>query len=167
MKILIIIIIISFIFLFLNHPLTFGIIILIQTILIRLFTGSLTFNFWFSYILFLIIIGGILILFIYITRIASNEKFKFSYPVLFIIFRLILTIIILIFINDYYFNDLNLNIINLINQNQIRFTQLSLTKFTNWPNYLIIYTIILYLLITLIIVVKVTKLQYGPLRQIN
>lgn len=167
MKILIIIIIISFIFLFLNHPLTFGIIILIQTILIRLFTGSLTFNFWFSYILFLIIIGGILILFIYITRIASNEKFKFSYPVLFIIFRLILTIIILIFINDYYFNDLNLNIINLINQNQIRFTQLSLTKFTNWPNYLIIYTVILYLLITLIIVVKVTKLQYGPLRQIN
>lgn len=167
MKILIIIIIISFIFLFLNHPLTFGTIILIQTILIRLFTGSLTFNFWFSYILFLIIIGGILILFIYITRIASNEKFKFSYPVLFIIFRLILTIIILIFINDYYFNDLNLNIINLINQNQIRFTQLSLTKFTNWPNYLIIYTVILYLLITLIIVVKVTKLQYGPLRQIN
>ena len=28
---------------------------------------------WFSYILFIIIIGGILVLFIYITRLASNE----------------------------------------------------------------------------------------------
>jgi hypothetical protein len=32
-------------------------------------------KFWFSYILFIIIIGGILVLFIYITRLASNEIF--------------------------------------------------------------------------------------------
>ena len=32
--------------------------------------------FWVSYILFIIIIGGILVLFIYITRLASNEIFS-------------------------------------------------------------------------------------------
>ena len=32
-------------------------------------------RFWVSYILFIIIIGGILVLFIYITRLASNEIF--------------------------------------------------------------------------------------------
>ena len=30
-------------------------------------------DFWYSYILFIIIIGGILVLFMYITRLASNE----------------------------------------------------------------------------------------------
>ena len=33
-------------------------------------------RFWFSYILFTIIIGGTLVLFIYITRLASNEIFQ-------------------------------------------------------------------------------------------
>jgi len=33
-------------------------------------------RFWCSYILFIIIIGGILVLFIYITRLASNEIFS-------------------------------------------------------------------------------------------
>jgi hypothetical protein len=33
-------------------------------------------RFWFSYILFIIIIGGILVLFIYITRLASKEIFS-------------------------------------------------------------------------------------------
>ena len=33
-------------------------------------------SFWFSYILFIIIIGGILVLFIYIRRLASNEIFS-------------------------------------------------------------------------------------------
>ena len=35
-------------------------------------------RFWCSYILFIIIIGGILVLFIYITRLASNEIFSRS-----------------------------------------------------------------------------------------
>jgi hypothetical protein len=33
-------------------------------------------RFWFSYYPFIIIIGGILVLFIYITRLASNEIFS-------------------------------------------------------------------------------------------
>ena len=33
-------------------------------------------RFWFSYILFIIVIGGILVLFIYITRLASKEIFS-------------------------------------------------------------------------------------------
>jgi hypothetical protein len=33
-------------------------------------------RFWVSYILFIIIIGGILVLFVYITRLASNEIFS-------------------------------------------------------------------------------------------
>lgn len=126
----------------------------------------MTYNFWFSYILFLIIIGGILILFIYITRVASNEKFKFSYKLIITIIIILLLILSLNMI-DSYFNYLNLNIYDLIIQNQPKLFKLSIIKFINWPNNLIIFIIIIYLLITLIAVVKITKIQYGPLRQKN
>ena len=39
-------------------------------------TQATTTKFWVSYILFIIIIGGILVLFIYITRLSSNEIFS-------------------------------------------------------------------------------------------
>lgn len=156
----------SILFIFLNHPLTFGFILLIQTILIRLITGNLNFNFWFSYILFLIIIGGILILFIYITRIASNEKFKFSYKLSLLLLTLFIFLIIRLFLDSYFYSE-NFNIRDLNNKDKTLLFNLTLIKYTNWPNNKVIFIIILYLLITLIAIVKITKIKYGPLRPKN
>merc|ERR1739838_23170 len=58
------------------HPLAIGLALLFQTILICCTTGLSNLSFWFSYILFLIFLGGILVLFIYVTSLASNEMFK-------------------------------------------------------------------------------------------
>nr|YP_009499550.1 NADH dehydrogenase subunit 6 [Anastrangalia sequensi]ASL05664.1 NADH dehydrogenase subunit 6 [Anastrangalia sequensi] len=156
----------SITFLFLNHPLTLGSVLLVQTILISIITGLLTYNFWFSYILFLIMIGGMLILFIYMTSIASNEKFKFSYK-LFLMMMIMLTLMFLANMIDSYFNYINLNIQDLNTMIMLKPYNLSMTKFMNWPNNMIIFMMITYLLITLIAVVKITKIQYGPLRQKN
>jgi hypothetical protein len=38
--------------------------------------ATATEDFWLSYILFIIVIGGIIVTFIYITRLASNEIFS-------------------------------------------------------------------------------------------
>nr|QVM79241.1 NADH dehydrogenase subunit 6 [Grammoptera ruficornis] len=157
----------SLTFIFLNHPLAFGSILLIQTILISLITGKLTYNFWFSYILFLIMIGGMLILFIYMTSIASNEKFKMSYKLIMFNCLLLPLIMLCLIFMDYYFDNFNINTLELINQNMYPSYKLSMNKFMNWPNNLIIYMMILYLLMTLIAVVKITKIQSGPLRQKN
>ena len=48
----------------------------------NLIRGTISRSFWFSYILFIIIIRGILVLFIYITRLASNEIFSPSNKIL-------------------------------------------------------------------------------------
>nr|UYI30950.1 NADH dehydrogenase subunit 6 [Ceratosoma sp. HG0001] len=40
---------------------------------------SLFSSFWFSYILFLVYVGGLLVLFIYICLVSSNYPFKFSF----------------------------------------------------------------------------------------
>nr|AXS65808.1 NADH dehydrogenase subunit 6 [Curculionoidea sp. 25 KM-2017] len=155
----------SVIFMFLNHPLSFGSILLIQTIATSMLTGSMNYNYWFSYILFLIMIGGMLILFIYMTSVASNEKFKFSMKILmFCLIMLILTIWIFMLFDNL---SLNLNIFNidLIPQSEnLNFT-ISMNKFMNMPSMMITLLMIIYLLITLIAIVKITEIQHGPMRQ--
>nr|ALI86981.1 NADH dehydrogenase subunit 6 [Cryptolestes turcicus] len=54
---------ISLMFMFLNHPLSMGLMLLLQTICISILSGIMMINFWYSYMIFLIMIGGMLVLF--------------------------------------------------------------------------------------------------------
>lgn len=145
--------------------------LLIQTILICLITGLITKRFWFSYILFLIFLGGILVLFIYVTSLASNEIFSLSIKLTISSFILLFILITSAFFIDklrtslFYINNEIESLTNLYSY----FTEnaLSLNKLYNYPTNLINILLINYLLITLIAVVKITKLFYGPLRLIN
>lgn len=159
---------ISSFFLFITHPLTIGIILLIQTILVCLITGLLTKRFWFSYILFLIFLGGILVLFIYVISLASNEIFNFKFfPLIIIFFSLFLSIIL------FYIIDKNL-IITYFSNNEISSTiniksflienTTILNKIYNFPINLITILLIIYLFLTLIAAVKITRIFEGPLR---
>nr|ARH54179.1 NADH dehydrogenase subunit 6 [Chrysomela populi] len=154
----------SMMIMFLNHPLSLGMILLMQTIMTSLLTGMLNTNYWFSYILFLIMIGGMLILFIYMTSIASNEKFKFSYKLI-MMFMLFMTIIMIMLLMDYYYFNMKMNLSDQLNQNNLNNFKLSMNKYMNYPQNLIMLMMIMYLLITLIMVVKITNVHYGPLRQ--
>nr|ARH54530.1 NADH dehydrogenase subunit 6 [Ocypus ophthalmicus] len=156
------ILMLSILFIFLSHPLSMGIILLIQTILVSLVSGLLNINFWFSYILFLIMIGGMLVLFIYMTSIASNEKFLFSnWLFLFIIFMMIMSIISFLFMDNLLLNMINYSEKFNLNNN----FNMNLNKFLNYPSNIILFMMIIYLFITLIAVVKITDIKFGPLRQ--
>lgn len=126
-------------------------------------------TFWFSYILFLVFLGGILVLFIYITSLASNEIFSLSIKliILFIIRLIIIRIIILLrdrFILTNIFNN-EIEIIYNINL-LIKENSLNLNKLYNYPSNLITLLLINYLFFTLIIAVKITNFFFGPLRTI-
>nr|AYW52321.1 NADH dehydrogenase subunit 6 [Anthribidae sp. 9 ACP-2013] len=146
----------TFLFMFLKHPLSLGFTILIQTILIALTTGLLNLNFWFSYILFLILVGSMMILFIYMTSIASNEKFKFSF------FLMIIIIFMMMIITFMYKNPDIQNLFNL----SYKMT-MNMSKYINSDSLKIFFLMITYLLITLITVVKISNMQNSPLRQLN
>nr|UXW88388.1 NADH dehydrogenase subunit 6 [Coccinella septempunctata] len=153
----------STIMLFIKHPLSLGFNILIHTILTSILMGMLSTNFWFSYILMLIMIGGLLVLFIYMTSIASNEKFKFNYKLLiFMIMIFTLILIYFMFYNKFLFN---MNLSNeLINMNNFN---LNLNKFITFPNSNIFIIIMFYLLVAMIAIVKISKTNFGPLRQMK
>nr|ALO76109.1 NADH deshydrogenase subunit 6 [Amphiops globus] len=157
------ILIMSMMIVLMNHPLSMGTMLLIQVLTISMITGSLSMNYWFSYILFLIMVGGMLVLFIYMTSIASNEKFKFSN------WNLMLTLIFIamssltIFLDQYFMEYLNFQTETI---NNLNFSSM-ISKFMNFPHNIILFVIITYLFITLIAVVKISKIKYGPLRQMN
>jgi len=165
-----IIFIIRIYFIQINHPLAIGLVLLIQTLFICFITGFLTKTFWFSYILFLVFLGGILVLFIYVTSLASNEIFNLSIKLIILsLIILILTIIINFFIDkNIIISFLNNNeIIQNIIINFIKENNLNLNKLYNYPSNIITLLLINYLLITLIAIVKITNIFYGPLRPIN
>nr|YP_010397522.1 NADH dehydrogenase subunit 6 [Sympotthastia takatensis]UQJ73392.1 NADH dehydrogenase subunit 6 [Sympotthastia takatensis] len=158
----------STIFMQMKHPMAMGLMLLIQTFLICLITGNYSKTFWFSYVLFLIFLGGMLVLFIYVTSLASNEMFSFSMKIFFIsaisIFIFVISLIILdnnmitSFLTNNEISSLN-DMKSFINENTI-----SLTKLYNFPTNLLTILLINYLFLTLIAVVKITNIFEGPLR---
>nr|QNV11832.1 NADH dehydrogenase subunit 6 [Sinodendron cylindricum] len=146
----------------LNHPFSMGATLLYATSIVAFITGLLSYNFWYSYLLFLIMIGGMLVLFIYMTSVASNEKFKFSNKISIMMMSMV-TLMTLSFIIDSFYSLLNNQ--NLMTTNN--YINLSLIKFINIPTNLILVLIIIYLFITLVAIVKITDIKHGPLRQKN
>nr|AND96449.1 NADH deshydrogenase subunit 6 [Onthophagus rorarius] len=142
----------------LKHPLSMGIVLLIQTINLSMYMGYLNLNYWYSYILFLIMIGGMLILFIYMTNVASNEKFFPSIKLFLLsMFMMMINFISFLIMDPFYL---------MINSNfkEFKIINLSLNKYFNFPNLIIMYLLIIYLFITLLVVVKITSFKKGSLR---
>lgn len=162
------IICVAILFTRLVHPLAIGLTLLLQTILICCTTGLSNLSFWFSYILFLIFLGGMLVLFIYVTSLASNEIFKPS-----LISVLLITTFSFIGVVFLIFDPIILPWDNSIKMSSFeklfcysKDIQLISTIYRATNINLTIF-IVFYLLLTLIVVVKVTGSFFGPLRLSN
>nr|YP_009489618.1 NADH dehydrogenase subunit 6 [Ornithoptera priamus]SPP23521.1 NADH dehydrogenase subunit 6 [Ornithoptera priamus] len=163
-------ILLSFIMYFLNHPISMGLSILTQTLLTCLILGMINYTYWFSYILFLVFMGGLLVLFIYVSSIASNELFNFN-----ILFKnsIILSFMLIFFFSFLY--KLNLNWLNFYFNNEMNNffnwfiffnneNKINISKLYNNQIFFLMIMMIIYLFIVLIAVVKITNIFYGPLR---
>lgn len=145
-----------------KHPLSIGCALLLETILASLICRLNIKTYLISYILFLIFIGGILILFIYISRIASNEKF-YIIDMLSIIIIIVIRILIVV--------KLNLNLEhNLYNDNigsSELYFNLNINKLYILPSGILTLIIVIYLLFTLIVVSNIIGTKFSPLRRYN
>lgn len=131
-----------------NNPIRLSIIIIIiatiVSIIIRLNLSS-----WYAIILFLIYVGGLLIIFSYFVRLRSNDPIILKRKIHFIIIPTIL------------YKSLNLQISsNLYNNSQINILYKPI-------NIITILLITIALLVIIIIVIKIVKSNNGPLRGFN
>nr|QLY90341.1 NADH dehydrogenase subunit 6 [Hydropsyche angustipennis] len=147
---------------FIKNPLNMGLSLLIQTLIMCLMMNFNLNFYWLSYILYLIMLGGILILFMYLCSIASNEIIKFNMNFLFMM--LIYFMIMIYLINK--FNWITIN--SPINLNNLStffpMEKLNMSKiYNNYTMYMTIFLVI-YLFILLLMVTMMTNSNKGPLR---
>nr|YP_003434075.1 NADH dehydrogenase subunit 6 [Traulia szetschuanensis]ACF71064.1 NADH dehydrogenase subunit 6 [Traulia szetschuanensis] len=157
-------------FIKLNHPMSMMIVIILQTLLVGFMMGTMMESFWLSYILFLTFLGGMLVLFIYITSIASNEMFQIkSIMMIFTLMMWVIITLTLIYMNKMMFIDLiknteTMNINNSINYQEMT---MSLEKLYNKPTFIITMMMMIYLFLALLAVVKITNINQGPIRKMS
>nr|YP_010878957.1 NADH dehydrogenase subunit 6 [Batracomorphus curvatus]WHE42609.1 NADH dehydrogenase subunit 6 [Batracomorphus curvatus] len=143
----------------LNNPLSISFALILKTLLMSILMNLMSQNSWLSMMFFLMMVGGLLIMFSYMTSIVSNEKFKFNIN---------LTLILMILLIPM---ESNLFLI-LTNENQELLTgnsmmELMLMKMYNKKSLLMLIFMVIYLLITMIMVSKLIMKNLGPLRSKN
>lgn len=148
------------------HPISLIFILIILTSIISLKINYI-YKSWLSFILFLTIIGGLIVIFLYITRLTNNELFFLNIKIIFINFLKIIFIVILIYLiyynlNIFFFNsNLNKSFYNYIfiwDLNNINFLY---KKIYNKSTIFIIF----YLYYSIIIIINICSNYKSPLRQ--
>nr|AIY61812.1 NADH dehydrogenase subunit 6 [Ateuchotermes sp. TB-2014] len=150
----------SIMFTQMKHPLAMGMMLLMQTTMVCIISGTMYKSFWFSYILFMIMIGGMLVLFMYMTSLASNEMFSPSNKMLLVSLMLLPA---MMYMMPTVINNKEMNMYNTMTENEI------LTTTTVMYNLMGTMTtlLVLYMLMTLIVVVNIINVSKGPLRHMN
>nr|YP_010692636.1 NADH dehydrogenase subunit 6 [Machaerotypus stigmosus]WBV77377.1 NADH dehydrogenase subunit 6 [Machaerotypus stigmosus] len=137
-----------------KSPMSMGLTLLMQTTLTILMMNMVNSYSWIPMITFLIMIGGLMIIFMYMSSITSNEKFKFN-------FKMMLTLIMMMLIMEE-------TMLNLPNQEfqAIQMTASNMMSMNKMYSKFMLMTMmmVMYLLLTMISVNKIIKLFEGPLR---
>nr|AUR43957.1 NADH dehydrogenase subunit 6 [Glomeridesmus spelaeus]QCF39674.1 NADH dehydrogenase subunit 6 [Glomeridesmus spelaeus]QCF39687.1 NADH dehydrogenase subunit 6 [Glomeridesmus spelaeus] len=152
MMIMIIMISISMIFFQLTHPMEMSILLIILTLTISI--NSLLFSMtpWFSYILFLIYMGGVMVMFMYMSSLTPNKlpiTIKKIAPIM------IFSLLFITFYNYKIFKSMNLK------------SSMSIMKSFTFLSMNMTMIIITILMITMISIIMITQNKKTPLRPIS
>nr|UBU97904.1 NADH dehydrogenase subunit 6 [Myrmecophilus sp.] len=144
--------IVTITFLLMNTPLNMSILLLIKALLV---TQMILINStsWFSYILFLVFLGGMMVLFIYIATLAPNEMTKMKTKHLLIL--LFMTSLTLLMMKPSILTS---------NQTMNMFTKDQLINLYSIMPMKLTLILMGFLLLTLIIVINISNITKGPLR---
>nr|YP_010735817.1 NADH dehydrogenase subunit 6 [Erianthus versicolor]WEL32787.1 NADH dehydrogenase subunit 6 [Erianthus versicolor] len=143
-----------------NQPMTMVMWIIIQTMMVIYFTGSFEESFWMSYIMLLIFLGGMMVLFIYITSIASNEMMSTKWSTKMIMIIMTMSMMMIMMDWNIMFTEMN----NSETMNMFKKETNYLKKMFNWPNNMMMFLVMMYLFFTLMVISKIVKTNEGPMR---
>lgn len=158
-------ILVSVLFMKLNHPVSIALVLIVYTLLVGGLVGLYRGSYWFSYILFLVILGGVLVLFIYITSLASNEKFSTNLTDY--IFMLIRFVILVLGVGLIMFPSEG-NIIFSNDSLRVPYTSVYyMIKLYGSHTFKLTLFLVIYLLLALLVCVNLIGFKLGALRRFN
>jgi len=147
------------------NPINFLLLLIIFTLILSLKINFLI-NSWRSYILFLIIIGGLIIIFIYITSLSNNEISYLNLKIIYINFFKVFPLILIITLIFIFFINLEINNLFIWNLNYKKnYNSNFFEIFINFYNFNNLF-IINYLFYRLICIINICYKFKLPLRQI-
>nr|YP_009699969.1 NADH dehydrogenase subunit 6 [Leptaulax koreanus]QEK77362.1 NADH dehydrogenase subunit 6 [Leptaulax koreanus] len=150
--------ILTILLMWINHPLLLGLILFIQTLNICMFLTLFSVSSWYSFILFIIMISGLLILLIYMTSLLPNFNLSIKLNKYFLLLSL-LTILSFHKSHMYEFLTFYTNSWNY----SMKF-KILLNKYMNFPMNYLFMLLMIYLFITMISSVLITGYKKGPIR---
>lgn len=125
-------------------------------------------SFWYIYILILVYVGGILVLFIYVTSIFPNNKFFFTQKIVLIGFVIIICkFFALIILNNFYGINLIINEFIINFSKEFPIMNIFSIKIFHFKTNLILIFLVIYLFYCILVVIKITIYINGPLRKLN
>nr|QFG38835.1 NADH dehydrogenase subunit 6 [Buccinulum pallidum] len=144
------------------QPLSLGLIIMLSTLLMC-FISAITLSSWYGYILFLIYVGGLLVMFAYVAALSPNVLFGKGTPMLF--FSILIIPLALIF---YSYPLIDLSLISyLYIFSELKFLKMYGIEMVSPQMISILIGLAIILLINLIVVVKICYYQHASLRPFN
>nr|YP_010571646.1 NADH dehydrogenase subunit 6 [Aphis coreopsidis]UZH32906.1 NADH dehydrogenase subunit 6 [Aphis coreopsidis] len=142
-----------------KSPISSNLIILFQTIMLTLMINMINKTSWISFMIFILYIGGLMIIFSYISSIAFNE-FNINKNYKNMMLKLILLTMFMWYMK-LYFSMENFNF-----ENKFMFEDnFNLLNMFMMPNNLMIYFIMMILFFMLILIIWMLKINKGPIRQ--
>nr|QQQ88656.1 NADH dehydrogenase subunit 6 [Hyalella tiwanaku] len=139
-----------------SSPLGLAVIVVMFSLFISMNMSLICSTSWFSLLLFMLFLSGMMIIFIYVCSLASNETHFYSFSVIY----LVLIFMVLIMFSPV-INSLMTVGSDLLSKTD---TCILMHKVYSFSVYLFTLALIIYLLITLIVAVKICMVSDGPVR---
>nr|UAT98536.1 NADH dehydrogenase subunit 6 [Limois sp. WW-2021a] len=147
----------------LKHPMSMGSMLILQTTLMCMNQSIIMKSSWYMYIMFLTTVGGLMIMFMYMASIASNEMFKPNLKITLLWITMMTTMIIL---NKM---DITMEIVSKMNETKMSTTELleekSTSKFFSLYKMNITITMMMILILTMVSVTNISSTFEGPLKK--
>nr|QFG38909.1 NADH dehydrogenase subunit 6 [Buccinum undatum] len=144
------------------QPLSLGLMVMISTLLMC-FISAITLSSWYGYILFLIYVGGLLVMFAYVAALSPNVLFGKGTPVLFFSFMIFPTAILF-----YFYPLIDLSSISYLHVfSKLKFLKMYGIEMVSPQMISILIGLGIILLINLVVVVKICYYQHASLRPFN
>nr|YP_010580876.1 NADH dehydrogenase subunit 6 [Pyrops lathburii]UAT98614.1 NADH dehydrogenase subunit 6 [Pyrops lathburii]UZT27061.1 NADH dehydrogenase subunit 6 [Pyrops lathburii] len=148
---------------FMKHPLSMGSMLMFQTMMLCLNQSTISKTPWYMYILFLTTVGGLMIMFMYMASIASNEKFKMSIKM--VIMWMMMNMMAMMMTNI----DLSMECMYKMTEMKMQTTEMSeeksTSKFFMMNKMNITMTMMMILIMTMVSVTNISSTFEGPLKK--
>nr|BBN79982.1 NADH dehydrogenase subunit 6 [Grandidierella japonica] len=151
-------------FIFSEHLLVMNFSLILTSILFSVVIYCQASTAWLAYLLIMVFLSGLMVLFIYMTSLSSNEPFYFSFTSLFCLFLFNLGFPLVLWVLSP--SGLTPLSLNLVKNYSSSFVLELVNKTYSLMSSDFTVVMIIYLFITLIVTVKVSSFMSGPLKQV-